>query len=184
MHHVFLICWRVYQFSANTESRLVVSVNVAVLGLLLLPYLQIHLTVNHAVHFLVLSTAFELTLVCFPGCTLFLCNQNFFGNRWQGRLCHCAPLNNVSESILRKAEILVSCASPLYHIPQDFLIQSSCRYTKLKKPSPFLILGCFLAHVSLSLELEQCQGRKQTDKQSTFKNFYLSRECKLFPCSI
>lgn len=122
MHHIFLIYWRVYQFSANTESRLVVSLAIVVLGLLFSPYLQVHLTFNHAVYFLVLSMAFELTLVCFPGCTLFLCNQNFLGKCLQGRLCHCAPFNNVSESILRKAGISVSFASPLYHILQDFLI--------------------------------------------------------------
>lgn len=122
MHHVFTMYWKVYQFSANAESRLVVSVAITVLGLLLLPYLQVHLAVNHAVRFLVLSMAFELTLVRFPECIPFLCNQNWFGNCLQGRLCHSAPFNNVSESILRKAEILVSFASPLYHIPQDFLI--------------------------------------------------------------
>lgn len=36
MHHIFLIYWRVYQFSADTESRLVVSVAIIFLGLLLL----------------------------------------------------------------------------------------------------------------------------------------------------
>lgn len=51
-----------------------VSVAIVVLGLLLSPYLQVRLTFDHADCFLVLSMAFELTLVCFPGCKLFLCN--------------------------------------------------------------------------------------------------------------
>lgn len=99
-----------------------VSVAVVVLGLLLSPYLQVHLTFNHEDRFLVLSMAFELTLVCFPGCTLFLCNQNFLGKCLQGRFCHSAPFNNVSESILRKVEISLSFASSLHHILHDFLI--------------------------------------------------------------
>lgn len=49
------------------------SIAIVVLGLLLLPYLQVHLTFNHADCFLVLSMAFELTLVCFLECMLFLC---------------------------------------------------------------------------------------------------------------